>query len=451
MTPCNFAPRIAPTNRKPRIASIRSDMTTHISGFLTDPKRNAAKQIYRGKFTCPNVQKTGDGPDSVVTFTITAEELADAAEAGLIWTDQDVQRGIVPGSDEQTPRQISLADGYPEAGKYIFSAENADDIVEKLLAGDRLFLNSLIWNLRPGKFEAFDDVAADNIYIYSGKIYLPDSHHRHQAIIKAVQLWRDAPKDYPKFKGDRQFKVELYFLDREDEGNYFFDKNNRPTPTAKSKGYDLSTADDLSVLAKRVIEKSSALSANVNRVTDRLTKANPQVITLSTLREMMKSFAPDDSIDSSELDGLALVASAFYDNLAKVRPELGVLSTKERREVRDSKLVDAAVMMHGYAALMRDYNQDLAQLGNARASKLWSERLQRLSSANRYRLNRWSGDLFDKRNPLWLALGVTKPSKNVDRLTVVNTGGARGECGRALRQICALATRQEDLKFLVAK
>lgn len=426
-------------------------MPIPVSGFLAQPKRNAAKQIYQGKFVCPNVQWTGDGQDAVVTFTVTAEELADAAETGLIWTDQDVQRGIVPGSDPQTQREISLAAGYPAVGRYIFSAENADDIVEKLLAGERLFLNSLIWNLRPGTFEAYFDEKSDSIYIYNGKVFLPDSHHRQQAIVKAVKIWRESPKDYPNFRGDRPFKIELYFLNREDEGNYFFDKNNRPTPTAKSKGYDLSTADDLSVLAKRVIEKSSALKSNVNRVTDRLTNTNPQVLTLSTLREMMKTFAPTDSIDSSELEGLALVAASFYDNIARVRPELAVLPIKSRREVRETKIVDAAVMMHGYAALMRDYNQDLAELGSSKASKVWTEKLNRLNATINYRYGRWSGDLFDKKNPLWQALGVTKPSKNPEKITVMNTGGARGECGRALRQLCALGQRPTDLKFIVAK
>src|SRR5207253_472043 len=120
------------------------------------------------------------------------------------------------------------------------------------------FLNPLVWNLRPGSFDAYWDQKNNSIYIYQGKIYLPDSHHRQQAIIKAVNVWRSAQKDYPRFSGDRQFKVELYFLSRTDEGNYFYDKNQLPTPTAKSKAYDLTTMDDLSLLAKQVIERSKA-------------------------------------------------------------------------------------------------------------------------------------------------------------------------------------------------
>ncbi len=228
----------------------------NVHGFLKAPKRSANKKIYQGRFTCPNVQWTGASAELMATFTITADELADAAATNLLWTDQDVQRGIKPDVIPAPPRELNLAAGYPDTKKYNFQAENADNMAEKLLHGEKLFLNPLIWNLRPGTFEAYWNENEASLYIYDGKIYLPDSHHRHQAIIKAVGIWRSAPKEYPRFRGDKEFKIELYFLSREDEGNYFFDKNQRPKPTEKSKAYDLTTLDDLSILAKRVIEDS---------------------------------------------------------------------------------------------------------------------------------------------------------------------------------------------------
>src|SRR5262249_22401909 len=251
------------------------------------------------------------GRDALVTFTVTAEELANAAESRLLWTDQDVQRGIQPGLQKPPPRELPLCDGYPDKDLYIFDAANADDITEKLLADEKLFLSPLIWNLRPNTFEAYSDSKSSSIFIYSGKIYLPDSHHRQQAILKAVGAYRDAPSSYPKFSPAKQFKIELYFLSKEDEGNYFYDKNQRPKPTAKSKAYDLTTLDDLSILAKKVIEKSSSLADNVNRVTDRLTAKNPQVITLSTLREMMRSFSPADALDEPEIYALTTLPPPF--------------------------------------------------------------------------------------------------------------------------------------------
>lgn len=422
-----------------------------VSGFLDEQKRGANNREYKGRFTCPNVQWTGTGRDLLGTFTVTAEELADAAESNMLWTDQDVQRGIQPGVTPAPARELSLAAGYPDNKLYIFDGENADNIVEKLLSGQKLFLSPLVWNLRPGKFEAFWAHQYQDLYLYSGKVYLPDSHHRQQAIIKAVTLWRSAQSEYPEFDGSRQFKVELYFLTRENEGDYFFDKNQRPKPTARSKAFDLTTQDDLSLLAKRVAELSHNLRGNVNRVTDRLIRKNAQVVTLSTLREMMNTFAASNFVDATEMEGLAKVAAQFYDLLATVRPELGILNVTERARSRDYLLVDSAVMMHGYAALMRDYNSDITRLGTSRAFTVWKEKLAYLNSDMRYQYGEWSGDFFDRDNPIWLQTGIMKPGRDIQRRTIVNTGASRIEAGRVLRQLLALDQRPNDLRFLARR
>jgi hypothetical protein len=420
-----------------------------IDGFLKKPKTTASHAVYRGRFTCHQVQWTGEGDDALATFTITAEEIADAAENRLLWTDQDVQRGIQPGLPNPPARELPLCDGYPDPKLYVFDQNNADDMTEKLLRDDKLFLTPLVWNLRPGTFEAYWDSKDASIFIYTGRIYLPDSHHRQQAILKAIRAWRDSPSSYPKFSASKQFKVELYFLTREDEGNYFFDKNQRPKPAAKSKAYDLTTFDDLSLLAKQVIDKSVALKGNVNRVTDRLTAKNPQVITLSTVREMMRSLASADALDEPEIQGLATVAATFYDILSEVRPELGLLTPADRRSIREKLIVDSAVMMHGYAALMREFNNGIAGEGIRKASAELKRKLARLSSQKIYTFASWRGDLFEKKNPLWRRVGVVKPGRDGKRLTVLNTGAARGECGRVLRQLVAIETVPENLQFLV--
>ncbi len=420
-----------------------------VSGFLKSPKKLPNKKIYKGRFVCPDVQWTGTGEELLGTFTITAEQLADAAASNILWTDQEVQRGIQPASFPQPKRELSLSEGYPDTKQYIFDTDKADDIVAKLLNGEKLFLSPLIWNLRPSEFEAYWDDAETDLFLYSGKIFLPDSHHRQQAIIKAVELWRSSEGDYPRFTGSREFKIELYFLSRESEGDYFFDKNQRPKPTARSKAYDLTTQDDLSLLAKRVIEFSDNLRGNVNRVTDRLVAKNPQVATLSTVREMMSTYAGGVNVDPSELDGMARVAAQFYDLLAEVRPELGHLDPAERRKTRESLLVDSGVILHGYAALMKDYKSDIVSMGTSRALKQWREKLTYLSMGNTYKLMRWQGDLFDKRNPLWLTVGVLKYAQRSNKLTIINTGASRIAAGRLLRQLLSLDRRPTDLSFLV--
>ncbi len=406
-------------------------MEIEVPGFLHEPRRTPTGAPYQGRLTLSAVQWTGTGRDIFATVTVTLEQVADAAENRLLWTDQSVQRGIQPTAPSGTPRELPVSDGYPDSRYYIFDAANADDMTSKLLRGERLFLNPLIWNLRPGDFEAYWNDADSELYIYSGRIYLPDSHHRHQAILKAARAYRDSPRAYKNFNLSRQFKIELYFLDREDEGNYFFDKNQRPKPTALSKAYDLTTEDDLSMLAKRVLDHSTRLDAGVNRATDRLSKKAPQFVTLSTLRELMHTFAGSNEVEEGELEGLAITAAEFLDLLADVRPEL---NTETSWATRDETLASAAVMMHGYAALMQDYSNDLARLGRGKARDQWISLLSKLTPNRVYKHGNFSGDFLSKFNPLWQELGITRIIPESNRLAVSNTGGARARAGRALRR-----------------
>jgi hypothetical protein len=148
---------------------------------------------------------------------------------------------------------------------------------------------------------------------------------------------------------------------------------------------------------------------------------------------------------------MARVAGEFFDLLAEVRPELGHQSVEARKTIRDTLIVDSATMMHGYAALMKDYNDELGTLGTSNARSVWRRKLDKLRSTARYSFNGWNGDLFDKRNPLWRAVGIVKPGRDNVRLTMLNTGAARIECGRVLRQFLAVDENEQSLAFLAKR
>jgi hypothetical protein len=137
--------------------------------------------------------------------------------------------------------------------------------------------------------------------------------------------------------------------------------------------------------------------------------------------------------------------------LAEMRPELGLKPSPERKDVRERLIVDSATMMHGYAALMKDFNEDLGRLGTTKARSVWRKKLEKLSNAIRYRFEDWSGDVFEKRNPLWREVGIVKPGRDGQRLTVLNTGAARSESGRILRQILAIDEGVINLRFLAPR
>jgi hypothetical protein len=206
----------------------------------------------------------------------------------------------------------------------------------------------------------------------------------------------------------------------------------RPQPTALSKAYDLTTEDDLSTLAKRVLDHSPQLNAGVNRATNRLSKKAPQFMTLSTLRALMRTFAGSDKVEETELEGLAVTAAEFFELLAHIRPELNVETSQAQRE---ETLASDAVILHGYAFLMKDYNNDLAKFGRDRAGNRWAERLARLSPDHIYRGgNGFEGDYLSKQNPLWQELGITRYDPSRGRITVAKSGRAKARAGRELRR-----------------
>jgi hypothetical protein len=414
-------------------------MQINIAGFLNEPKRDSAGDPYTGRLRLRNVQWT-DESDLFGTVTLTFDQVADAAESRLLWTDQAVQRGVQPTAAAGVPRELPISDGYPDSQQYIFDARNADALAEKILDNEKLFLSPLVWNLRPGTFEAYWDEGSSELWLYSGRIYLPDSHHRHQAILKAARAFREHPAGHPEFRPAKQLKIELYLLDQAGEGDYFFDKNQRPKPTALSKAYDLTTSDDLSMLAKKVLEINADLDRGTNRVTDRLGRKARHFVTLSTLREAMRTFSGGTEVTATEMEGLATIASEFFSMLARVRPEL---RSETLQDARVGSLASAGVMIHAYAYLMRDYRADIAALGSRAAKTKWTEAVDRLAVDARTSSATWDADFFDIGNPEWLDAGITRRNPRTDRLDVTNTGGARRAAADVLRARVGLGTNGE--------
>jgi hypothetical protein len=95
-------------------------------------------------------------------------------------------------------------------------------------------------------------------------------------------------------------------------------------------------------------------------------------------------------------------------------------------------------MMHGYAALMKDYSDDLGKLGRDKARIEWSRRLAKLSPDYTYHgENGFVGDYLSKQNPLWEKLEITRYVPGRTSITVANTGGTRARAGRELRRYLA--------------
>lgn len=413
-----------------------------IPDLLKEPLTRRGGGIYRGRLDVANPQWVLNPDDLHATASVSIRDIANAGEGGLIWTDQVVQRGVRPERTEGAAVELSLADGFPDDKTYVFYPDKANAIADKLLEGDRsLKLSPLVWNLRPGHFQAAIDQTASGpyLYLYRGRIYLPDGHHRHQGILKAFRLWQDTPDDYPDFDSERQFTVDIYFMSRRDEAEYFFQKNWLPQQVDRSKSYDLTEQDGLSVLAKAVIEATPSLAGNVNRVTDRLGVSNPQVITLSTLREVMQTAVETDDLTSGEIEKLAPAIAAFWNMLADVRQELGRLDVDQRRESRKQSMAAQAVVMHGYAQLLRQFLRDADASDIESASAAWKPRLDALGPQRQYNHAdpKWRGDFFSRENPLWQEIGVLQQTKRGGQ-AVSNVRQTRDQVGRVLTELTAV-------------
>jgi hypothetical protein len=413
----------------------RRELLRLVPDLLAEPLVRRDGDLYQGRFQISGLQWLLNPDDLHATAVVSARDLVVAADNGLIWTDQLVQRGIKPGRDDDAAIELSLADGYPDATIYVFLPDKSDEIARKLLEGEpRLKLSPLVWNLRPGRFQAAIDASesGDRFYLYKGRVYLPDGHHRHQGIVKAFRLWEDAPDDYPRFDPDRLFTLDLYFMSRRDEAEYFFQKNWLPKIVERSKSYDLTEQDALSVLAKQVIEQAPSLTGNVNRVTDRLIASNPQVVTLSTLREVMH-IAAGDALTDEEIASLAPRIAQFWEFLAGVRPELGRLEVDDRRRSRQASMAGQAVVMYGYAELLRRFLADAEASDLDTAVQTWRRRLQELSPDNLFEdpETGWTGDYFARANPRWRELGILQATRSGGE-TVSNTRQTREQAAKAL-------------------
>lgn len=148
------------------------------------------------------------------------------------------------------------------------------------------------------------------------------------------------------------------------------------------------------------------------------------------------------------MEGIALVASKFFSILADVRPEIGLLPLPQRKKVRAASLVDAPVMFQGYGALIADFNLAVSKLGMTAASEQWREKLQNVAASIQYNERGWSGDLYEKENPIWYRLGVIKPGLT-GQPTVNNNRGARLQVAKVLRAVVNKPSQITSLEVLV--
>jgi hypothetical protein len=329
-----------------------------------------------------NVFRTEDGPYPCYDAVMTARDISQLYKTGFLKVDHDRQRGL----DSVT-------------GQRILDDEKVDRWAEQLVKGEA-YLGQLSWNFRKDETLLDYDEEKRSLKIGAGAATIPDSGHRHMALLKAAESTGKGSS----FKLDRKVSVRIYNAPASEENRIFYAMNQegkKADPTRSKWLHRLGAAKIAGALA----EQCPSLRDNVDTIRDRLSKKNPRLCAFNTLSGAFEAYWGDcNPEDEAPFKADVEYAVEFWNKLAEARPELGKLDISRRKRVRETLLVDSALAIWAYVAIarkMRDRKIDLAIL-----KKLGEPVAINNQTADR---ERWV-DLFSRENPVWERVGILVPS-----------------------------------------
>jgi len=206
----------------------------------------------------------------------------------------------------------------------------------------RLFLGTLVWNVRPdagNELKPIVEIDPENPYqppiqklrITTDAIWLTDSAHRHFGIAEAIALWQKNKDQYPGFSDEFEFSVDLYNLDAVQENALFRELNAKQKKISASKAQQTDTGSALGLLKSTILAKDQSalklfdqnIEVNSNENT-RHTLMTMSVFTASVQNMFGKAAIEDARVNDALRDELADYYCGFFyalHNKIKVRIE----------------------------------------------------------------------------------------------------------------------------------
>lgn len=328
-------------------------------------------------FVLKNAAETEDGGRACYDVVSTAAEIHRAFKQGFLSIDDERQRGrnTVTEHRIEDPKKI-------------------DRWAEKLVEGNG-YLGQLTWNIR--REEGTDpeleyDAETRTLTINALSAYLPDSYHRTNAVVKAV----DSIAKGSSFNKNRKISVRIYNAPADEENDIFYAYNQEGKPADQGRSKWL-RPHDAAVIARRFVAESSHLGhANVDTFQDRLSKKSYRLASFGTIAKAIESGWAAESADDASIENAVAYLIAFWNKVVDVRPELGKLSLAERQRVRETLLIDGALSM---AALLRlAYRMYKAQTPLDILNRLGKKAPGEI-------------DFFSRENPLWKELAILVPEQ----------------------------------------
>jgi hypothetical protein len=344
---------------------------------------------------------------------VTVGLIAELLESEKIWVDYDYQRGVKvthgrDGIEKRTP---------------MVDVDRVEEIAGKILE-NRLYGGSLTWNLREREVQFRYDHGRRALYVLGGKPTIPDSNHRHQAMLKVAQLVKT--RGYSFDLNSYEFPLLIEVLDIRGESDLFYEYNQLGKPANPTRSRYINQADLHNALASQLVE-ASVLKGHVELVTNNISRNSTKVATFNTLAKGIALGFPE--LDESNIDDIRAYLVNFFNRLVTIRPEAGYLDLSARKPVRETSIADTALIYSTYARLAGDLYHCTD----------WATRLAKLAEPYKYINNgtaAWEGDLMSRQNPIWQETVLVHTRSG--GLSVANRTDSRKYAYEVLRQVVGL-------------
>lgn len=181
---------------------------------------------------------------------------------GMLRIDDDLQRGV-----------------NSTTGKQIFKKEKVDRWTEQLLRDEHVF-GQLTWNYRPEESQVEYDAESRTLNIGSGVATLPDSAHRHRAIVQAVESVARGSSFDPTMK----FSVRIWRVPSDAEAKIYYGMNQEGDKADATRSKFLMQRNIGQRIARDFVRSNPFLGEhNVETVTNSLAAKNPRLMAFNTL------------------------------------------------------------------------------------------------------------------------------------------------------------------------
>ena len=333
----------------------------------------------------PEALESHDMGQDVYDVVLDARSIHRMWTNGLLRIDDNLQRGV-----------------NSTTGKQVFKKEKVDRWTEQLLKDEHVF-GQLTWNYRPEESEVDYDPETRTLVIGSGAATLPDSAHRHRAIVQAV----DSVERGSSFDSKMRFSIRIWRVPSDAEAKIFYGMNQEGDKADATRSKFLMQRNIGQRIARDLVKTNGFLGEqNVETVTNSLAAKNPRLMAFNTLAVACEQNFSD--VTEAELPELIEFLDGFWTALVAARPELDVLASHRRQEVRKTLLSGSALAMHGYIGLakyMRKHEIPLSALDDL-APEADGE------------------DFLKLDNPQWQKLGLVTPSTSKTGKTNLGTRNA---------------------------